>query len=138
MKSFKTLLKIAKRELETLRRALASANQRLSQVDAKLVIHDHTVEGERQLAVRDYDSTRAFASYSVLAAQKRAVMQAEKSAIETEIDELRRLIAEAHTETRKFERLIELEEERERVRREKREDAELDEMATLRAGRMTP
>ena len=48
---------------------------------------------------------------------------------------MRVLIAEAHVETRKFERLIELEEARLKVQREKREDAALDEMATMRLGR---
>ncbi len=51
------------------------------------------------------------------------------------MDRLRTLIAEAHTEVRKFERLIELDEQRRRAAAEKRENDELDEMATLRAGR---
>jgi hypothetical protein len=38
-------------------------------------------------------------------------------------------------ETRKFERLIELEDAREKAAMEKRENAELDEFATMRASR---
>ncbi|MEJ0058335.1 MAG: hypothetical protein WDM79_01495 [Terricaulis sp.] len=40
------------------------------------------------------------------------------------------MIAEAHVEMRKFERLLELHEERARATAAKREDAELDEVAT--------
>jgi flagellar biosynthesis chaperone FliJ len=65
----------------------------------------------------------------------RKALDAERVLIGQEMERLRALIAEAHTEVRKFERLIELEEQREKVKREKREDAELDEFATLRAAR---
>lgn len=138
MKSLRTLLKIAKRELEKLRRALGAANQRLADVEARAQRHDINVASERQLAARDYESTRAFTSYAVLASQQRAALNAEQHSITIEIDELRKLITEAHVEMRKFERLIELEEAREKAKREKREDAELDEMATLRAARARP
>jgi flagellar protein FliJ len=135
MKSFKTLLKIAKRELDTLRRALGEANKRLADIDARIVRHDANVLAERALSARDYESARAFTAYAALAKQQRGALVAERASVEAEIQSLRNLIAEAHVESRKFERLIELEEAREKARREKREDAELDEMATLRAGR---
>lgn len=138
MKSFRTLLKIAKSNLETLRRALGAANQRLANAEARTQRHDVTVAEEQQLAARDYESTRAFSAFRLLATQQRAALDAERRSIRLEIDELRKLITEAHVEMRKFERLIELEEAREKAKREKREDAELDEMATLRAGRVRP
>jgi flagellar export protein FliJ len=138
MKSFKTLLKIAKRELDALRRALGDANKRLAETQARIVQHDTNVAAERALSARDYESARAFTAYAALAKQQRAALMAERASIEAEIEGLRKLIAEAHVESRKFERLIELEEAREKTRREKREDAELDEMATLRAGRARP
>ena len=87
------------------------------------------------LAQRDYESARAYGGYAVAAIAIRKALDAERVLIGQEIDRLRALIAEAHTEVRKFERLIELEEQREKAKRAKREDAELDEFATLRAGR---
>jgi flagellar biosynthesis chaperone FliJ len=66
----------------------------------------------------------------------RKALDAERVLIAQETERLRTLIAEAHTEVRKFERLIELEEQREKLKRAKREDAELDEFATLRTARM--
>ncbi len=44
---------------------------------------------------------------------------------------------EAHTEVRKFERLLELQAERDKAARTKRENAELDELATISAARLT-
>ncbi len=135
MKSFHTLLKIAKRELETLRRALAAEQAREAQARERLACHDRQLASERALATRDPISARAFSGFVILAARNRAVLEAELTTIAAEIERLRTLIAEAHVESRKFERLIELEDAREKTRREKREDAELDEMATMRAGR---
>ena len=79
--------------------------------------------------------TRAYGGYAVAALLARqGAWKRERDAIGGEIERLRALITEAHVEARKFERLIELEEAREKAAREKREDAELDEFATLRRG----
>jgi hypothetical protein len=63
-------------------------------------------------------------------------LESERDVVAAESARLRMLISEALVETRKFERLIELEEAREKATREKRENAELDEFATLRAARI--
>ena len=94
MKSFKTLLKIAKRELDTLRRALGAANKRLGDIQARVVQHDANVTAERTLSARDYESTRAFTAYAALAKQQRTALEAERAAVEAEIEGLRKLIAE--------------------------------------------
>ena len=135
MKSLKTLLKIANRDLETLRRALAERIAAQTAVEESILALQQTIAAEQQRAAQDYESARAFSGYSILAGERRKVMAAEAQSISAECDHLRELIAEAHVEMRKFERLIELQQERERKAREKREDAELDEMATMRAGR---
>ena len=135
MKSLHTLLRVAKREMDRLRRMLSAAGVRLADVEARLVAHDAAVIKEQALALRDPQSARAYAAYVLLAGQQRSALLAERVSTEREIEELRALVTAAHVEARKFERLLELEAEREKARREKREDAALDEMATLRAGR---
>ncbi|OQW56627.1 MAG: hypothetical protein A4S17_13370 [Proteobacteria bacterium HN_bin10] len=135
MKSLRTLLKVARGELETLRRALADQIAKQSAIEQRLLGHEQTVRSEQQLAQRDYESARAYGGYAVAALAVRRALEAERAAIGEEIERLRTLIAEAHVEVRKFERLIELEEQRERLKQEKREDSELDELATLRARR---
>lgn len=135
MKAFRTLLKLAERDLETLRRALADQVTKDANVVQRVHGHEQTLRNEQKLAQRDYESARAYGGYAVAAIAVRKALDAERILIGQEIERLRTLIAEAHTEVRKFERLIELEEQREKVKREKREDAELDEFATLRAAR---
>jgi len=135
MKSLPTLLKIARRDLDVLRRALAEQNKRAALVEERKRTLDQSILREKQLAARDYESTRAYAGFAQLAMANRLTLDGEATVIEQESERLRALITEAHVEMRKFERLLELHEERERRAAEKREDAELDEMATLRAGR---
>ncbi|MGE0741959.1 MAG: hypothetical protein AB7O98_11515 [Hyphomonadaceae bacterium] len=135
MKAFRTLLKIAERDLETLRRALAHEVQRLGLIEERILGHEQTLRAEQQIALKDYEGTRAFAGFAVLAAQQRRGLESEREVVNQDIERLRTLIAEAHVEVRKFERLIELEEKRQRAATEKRENDELDEQATLRHAR---
>lgn len=133
MKSLHTLLKLAQRDLETLRRALAEQVARQTAVQDVILGHEQTILNEQKAAERDYESARAYGGYAAAALTVRRALAAELETIGQEIDRLRALIAEAHVETRKFERLIELEEARAKVAAAKRENAELDEFATSRA-----
>jgi flagellar export protein FliJ len=133
MKSLRTLLKLARRDLETLRRALAEQIARQALVEQHILGHEQAVRSEQLLALRDYESARAYGGYAVAAAAARRALESERDMVAVEIERLRGLISEAHVEVRKFERLIELQDAREQSAREKREDAELDELATQRA-----
>lgn len=135
MKSLNTLLKIAERDLETLRRALGQKLAKQSTVEESILALQQQIAVEQQRAAQDYELSRAYAGYAILAGERRKAMTAEVQAISAECDHIRELIAEAHVEMRKFERLIEMREEREQKVRDKREADELDEMATQRAGR---
>ncbi|MBC7769810.1 MAG: flagellar FliJ family protein [Phycisphaerales bacterium] len=132
MKALRTLLKLAGRDLEILRRALANQIARDSEIKQRIAGHEQTIISEQRLAQRDYESARAYGGYAVAAIQVRRALAGERVLINHEIERLRTLITEAHIETRKFERLIELEEAREKAKCEKRENAELDEFATMR------
>lgn len=135
MKSLHTLLKIAEADLETLRRALAALIARQGAVEERMRAHEQTILAEQRLAVKDYESQRAYGGFIQLALQNRRALEAEREALEQEIARMRQLISEAHVEMRKFERLIELEAERTKAKADKREADELDEFATLRAAR---
>lgn len=132
MKSLRTLLKLARADLEALRLALADQIARQSANEQRILGHEQTIRSEQLLARRDYESARAYGGYAMAAVAVRRALQAEQATIGVEIDRLRGLIAEAHVEARKFERLIELQEAREKAARDKRENAELDELATQR------
>jgi flagellar protein FliJ len=135
MKAFRTLLKLARRDLDTLQRALADQIARQTNVEQRMLGHEQSIRSEQALAQHDYESARAYGGYAVAAVAVRKALQAEKAMIGGEIERLRGLISEAHVEARKFERLIELEEAREKAARDKHENAELDELATQRSVR---
>ena len=135
MKSLRTLLKLARRDLETLRRALGELLVREQGLEQRILGHEEAVKREQALAAQDYESARAYGGYAVAAVSIRRALEAERGIIAEEIAQMRDLIAAAHVEMRKFERLIELQEAREKAVREKRESAELDEFATMRVGR---
>lgn len=136
MKSLHTLLKLAKRDLETLRRAMAAEIARQTAVEDRIAGHAQALIAEQRAAQTDYESARAYGGYAVRAMREARALESERDAIGEAIEALREQIAEAHVEARKFERLIELEAARAKKARDRREAAELDEMATLRAGRM--
>jgi hypothetical protein len=137
MKSLHTLLKIAEADLETLRRALAALIARQTAVEERIRAHDQSIAAEQRLAMQDYESQRAYGGFVQLALQGKRALEGEREAIEQEIARMRALIADAHVEMRKFERLLELEAERAKLRADKQEADELDEFATIRAARQT-
>lgn len=135
MKSLRTLLKLARRDVETLRRALAEQIERQNTIEQRILGLEASVRAEQKAAQKDYESARAYGGYAVAAVSVRRALESERDIVAGEIDRLRALISAALVEARKFERLIELEEAREKAKRDKREAAELDEFATLRAAR---
>jgi flagellar protein FliJ len=136
VKSLGTLLKIAKRDLETLRRALAEQIARQTAIEDRIAGHDQTIVREQALAQKDYEAARVFGGYAAASLIRRRAMVSETELIGAEIERIRTLINEAHVEMRKFERLLELEAERAKQAAAKRESAELDEFATMRAARV--
>ncbi len=135
MKVLHTLLRVAKRDLDLLQRALGDQLGKQVVVEERIRTHAQALMQEQQAALRDYESHRAFSGYAAVARAGRAALEGERTSIIQECDRLRGLISEAHVEMRKFERLLELQDERAKAAAEKREADELDEMATLRAGR---
>lgn len=136
MKSLPTLIRLAQRDLDLLRRVLADQLGKRQAVDERIAAHAQALAAEQALAVRDYESARAYGGYAAFALAGRKALEGEGAAIDAESERLRGLIAEAHIEVKKLERLLELQQERERKAAAKREDDQLDEMATLRAGAM--
>lgn len=138
MKSLRTLLKLANRDLETLRRQMALQIERQNALEQRIAGHDQAIAHEQALAQRDYEASRVFGGYAAAAIQRRLAMISEGAMIAADIEQIRALITAAHVEARKFERLIELEEARAKVKAEQRESAELDDFATMRAARARP
>jgi|CXWL01.1.fsa_nt_gi flagellar export protein FliJ len=135
MKALHTLLRVAKADLDLLQRALGDQLGKQTHVEERIRTHEQVLIAEQKAALRDYESYRAYGGYAAVARAGRAALEAELVAIGQECDRLRTLISEAHVEMRKFERLLELQAERDKATADKRDADALDEMATMRAGR---
>ena len=85
MKAFRTLLKLAERDLETLRRALADQVTKDANVVQRIHGHEQTVRNEQMLAQRDYESARAYGGYAVAAMGIRKALDAERVLIAAEL-----------------------------------------------------
>ena len=77
VKSLRTLLKLAKRDLDALRRALAAELAREADCIERMRGHEQTIVSEQQLAQRDYESARAYGGYAVAALAIRRALGAE-------------------------------------------------------------
>ncbi|MGE0828593.1 MAG: hypothetical protein AB7O04_04490 [Hyphomonadaceae bacterium] len=135
MKALPTLLRIARRDLDALRHVLAEALGKRAAVDARLAAHDEALAQEQRIALQSYEHGRAYGGYAALALAQRRALAAEGAAIDEEIERIRAFVTEAHIEVKKAERLLELHQAREEAATRRRQDAEMDEIATLRAGR---
>lgn len=135
MKSLHTLLRVAKRNLETLRRALGEQLKQQSIVEESIRALGQNLAAEQERARQDYEATRAYTGFAVAVGQRRQALAARAAEINTEADRLRAMIADAHVEMKKFERLLELQADREAAMRDQRERQEMDELATQRAAR---
>ena len=85
MKAFRTLLKIAERDLETLRRALGDQMLKEANVVQRIHGHEQTIRNEQLLAQRDYESARAYGGYAAAALQIRKALDAERTLAETRL-----------------------------------------------------
>ena len=97
MKSLRTLLKVARSDLETLRRALSDQVTQETSVQDRTHGHEQTF-APNSVRQRDYESARAYGGYAVAALAIRRALDAERVMVQPEIERLRTLIADAHVE----------------------------------------
>ncbi len=135
MKALPTLIRVAQRDLDTLRRALVEEEGRKLAAQTRLSAHDQALAREQELARADYESSRAYGGFAAAALQRRRAMEAEIAMLDTEVMRWRGLVTEAHVELKKLERLMELQAERDAVAARRADAAAMDEIATNRAAR---
>lgn len=135
MKALSTLLRIARRELDELRQEMSALERRRADQQNRLLTHEQALAREQQLALESYEGARAYGGYAAVALAQRRALNEAIVATESEVDALRARIVAAHQEVKKAERLIELAAARAAEAERRRDDAELDEIATIRAAR---
>ncbi|MET0181998.1 MAG: flagellar FliJ family protein [Caulobacterales bacterium] len=135
MKALPTLIRIAKRDLDALRQALGAIEGKRAEISDRLSALEEEVASEQRIAMQNYDGARAYGGFAAAALTRKRAILVEAAIQDKEASAMRALVAEAHVELKKLERLMEMQNEREAKEELRRENAELDEMATIRAAR---
>lgn len=135
MQALPTLLRLARQELDTLRRALGELQGRRATILLRIQTHGELVVREQEIARQRYEVAHAYVGFAAAALEVKRAMESEAAVLEQEAEGLRGLIGAAHIEVKKLERLLELQEARAADKARRVEDAELDELAMQRAAR---
>ncbi len=135
MKALPTLMRIAKRDLDTLRQALGEIERRRGEIGLRIAALEQSIANEQKAALATYESSRAYGGFAAAAFQQRRALEAQARTADEEATAMRAVVADAHVELKKLERLLELEGERARSAEKRADNAEMDELATLRAAR---
>ncbi|MBL8549621.1 MAG: flagellar FliJ family protein [Hyphomonadaceae bacterium] len=134
-KALRTLMRLARAEADAVRARLAEAQDAHVRALSRIALLEAGLIEEQGVAARSDIARPAYGPYAAARAEDRRVLNADERAFAAQADALRAELVAAHQEMKKFERLIELEEAREAEAERMREQAELDEIATMRAGR---
>ncbi|MGE0830165.1 MAG: flagellar FliJ family protein [Hyphomonadaceae bacterium] len=135
MKALKTLIRLAKEEVEIARRALAEAEALHRRARERIADLEAGIVSEQKEAAANALALSTYGAYAAARAEDRRVLTTDETAYSQHAAVLRERLAEAHVELKKLERLAELQAERESEAERKRDLAELDEIATARAAR---
>jgi hypothetical protein len=128
-------MRLARAEADALRGRLAEAEAEHVKALARVAILEAGILDEQAVAVRHAVARPAYGPYAAARSEDRRVLAAEQAAAAARADALRAELAAAHAEFKKLEKLIEWEEARAMDAARVREQAELDEIATMRAAR---
>ncbi len=135
MKALPTLIRLARQAVDEARLELADIERARDEIVRRIGAHDDALAAEQRAAMSSYESGRAYGGYAIAALAQRRALVAQADALAAQADGVRVRLGAAHVELKKVERLLELQEERAARETRRREEAMLDEAATLRAGR---
>jgi flagellar export protein FliJ len=127
MSAIETLVRMARRRAEELQRELAKLENHRRSIEARLVEHDRIVASEQALAAGEAMS--GFGNFAQAAVMRKAAILQQRVQAAREAEALRDTLADAFIELKKLETLAENEAIRAAVAADKREQAELDEVA---------
>ncbi len=129
MKTYKTLIKLAKQETDKLRRIMADMDNQVVQLDALSDRLDEQLQYEMDNAVKHPEMGGFFGNFSKHIQVRKEKLAKEKATLLAEMDKLRDAIAERFAEQKKYEIILERKIEVQKKKVEKREGEMLDEVA---------
>ncbi len=137
MKALATLIRLAKERVEEARRAFAEGQARHARAVARIADLETHVASEQVEAAKAQSVWSTYGAFAAVRARDRRLLEADERACAEAAYVLRDALTAAHVDLKKLEKLAELEAARAAERQLRREQAELDEAATLRAARRT-
>jgi flagellar export protein FliJ len=127
MSALDTLARLARRRAEDLQRELAVLDGQRRGIEARLIEHDKIVLAEQDLA--SGIAIAAYGNFAQAAMQRKNALLKEQTRVEGAAEALRATLSEAFIELKKLETLAENQAMREAAEADKREQAELDDVA---------
>jgi flagellar export protein FliJ len=127
MSAIETLVRMARRRAEELQRELGVLENQRRAIEASIVEHDRIVASEQALAAGHAMS--GFGNFAQAAVMRKAAILQRRAIAARDAEALRDTLADAFIELKKLETLAENEAIRAAVEADKREQAELDEVA---------
>jgi len=135
MKSLATLLKVAQRRLDELGAEAGRIGTEIAALQERETSIRAREQAELANAARDPTFAAMLPAYRVRVQRQVDELQAQRSLKARALEEVREKLSEAYIEKSKFEQLLDQVEIRAATERAMREQAQLDEVATNRAGR---
>lgn len=135
MRSGDALIRLAKHKIDGLRKLIQAAEESLAEIDRQLGQVDQDEKRERAIAARSGDPMGTLPHYLATLSARRANLRSTTHGITLQIEGLRGELRRAFEDQKRFELLEERRRAREAEAAARREQALMDESATIRAAR---
>lgn len=132
MNSLKPVIRLHKWQLDEKRRELVELQNLRDHLQSEIQRLEQEIRNEAALAAQDFESARAFPNYVRGAQLRRAKLDQSVAKVDEQIAAANEEVAEAYRELKKFELAEEEREKREALKLKRKQEAILDETASIR------
>lgn len=132
MNSLKTVIRLHKWQLDEKRRALVELQNLRDHLQMEIHRLEEEVGREAALASQDFEAARAFPNYAKMARTRHDKLDQSVAKVDEQIAAANEEVAEAYRELKKFELAEEEREKREALKLRRKQEAVLDETASIR------
>lgn len=133
MRSLDGLIRLARFKVEELQKQMAGLDEARAGLERQVTQLEDSVPGEQVAASASKDGFVAYGSYARAVIQRKQNLRASIDEVDAQADSLRAELEEAFRELKKFELMEERRAAQEKAARDKRAQAQLDDLAQARA-----
>ena len=129
MKGLKTLIKLSRRQLDTLRRQMADLQQQKDDMRQAIANLQREMIEEMQSAQQQPHMSQFYGGFASRIRARQEEYEQSMSGLDTQMDELRDTIRDAFAEIKRYELALEAAKQREKQAATRRETIEMDDIA---------